>query len=262
MRFLVLAALLACLARGVSAQTVSPSDFDPTLHVRDQQILRRLRGRFSTLGENGGTPPSTATFPLARGIFTTEESWLTDPETGEDVLRGRMSFAPGAACPACRHLRIVQVARVEVKLGRDLDWGGGEANRNLIRTRQDDARGIVAGYFVDHDAFKCAPGAPCSPYFRDSWPNPDESQDGASAPSGGTAASLVDYPFGWSSFERISLESCARCADTGEFLGCVEWGGSWPAVGNRALRVPRASEAPSATFLSALSLFDSFYPAR
>ena len=187
---------------------------------------------------------------------------MIDPETGEDVLRGRMSFAPGAAAPACKSLRIVQAARVEVKLGRDLDWANGQENRNLIRTRQDDARGIAAGYFVDHDAIKCKAGAPCSPYFRDSWPNPDESQDGSSGPSGAKTASLVDYPFGWTYFERISLESCARCADTGEFLGCVVWGGTWPATGDRSLRETSAAESPSPTFLDALGRFEAFYPAR
>ncbi|MFI5363556.1 MAG: hypothetical protein ACHQ49_16435 [Elusimicrobiota bacterium] len=251
--------LLFSLASSARAQTVSPGDFDPALRARDIQILRRVAGRVSALGENPGGPPSTATFPLTRGTFTSEESWLTDPETGEDVLRGRMSFAPGAACPVCRQVRIVQIARVEVKPGRDIEWGSGQRNRDLIRSTQDDSRGIVAGYFVDHDASKCAKGAACSPYFRDSWPNPDESQDGASAASGAAPASLVDYPFGWQSFERISLEACARCVETGEFFGCVEWGASWPAIGERALRVPRAFEAPSATFREAQGLFDSFY---
>jgi hypothetical protein len=260
----VLAVLLACSARGAFAQTVSPADFDPSQRARDEQILRRLRGRFSTLGDGdgNGSPPSTATFPLSRGTFASEESWLSDPTTGDDVLRGRMTFEPGKSCPICRNLRIVQVARVEVKLGADLDWASGQQNRNLIRTRPDAARGVVAGYFIDHDAIKCSPGAACSPYFRDSWPNPDESQDGSKSPQGDAPASLVDYPFGWQNFERISLESCVRCADTGEFLGCVNWGASWPSVGDRALRVPNASEAPSPTFLEALRLFDSFYPAR
>jgi len=128
-----------------------------------------------------------------------------------------------------------------------------------MRTKAGAANGVTPGFFLDHDAFKCAPGAACSPYFRDSWPNPDESGDGANSAKNRSEASLVDYPFGWEFFERITLETCARCADTGEFLGCASWGGSWPAVGDRSLLPASASERPSATFNEALRLFDAFY---
>jgi hypothetical protein len=213
---------------------------------------------------SGGPPESsTSTFVLARGRMTVNEEWMIDPFTGEDVLHGRVSFEPGAAAPACGTVRLVQVARVEVSPGRDLDWGTGESNRNLMRTAADPARGVSPGWFVDHDAFKCRPGAPCSPYYRDSWANPDESADGASTAGEKRAASLADYPFGWQSFMRIRLETCARCAATGEFLGCAGWGGTWPETGPRTLRATRAAETPSPTFRAALARFSAFYaPAK
>ena len=78
----------------------------------------------------------------------------------------------------------------------------------------------------------CArPGRSCSPYFRDHWANPRESGDGYQGSS--APAALVDYPFGWDVLQRIALESCARCVDTGEFPGCAEWGAEWPAQGPR-----------------------------
>ena len=48
--------------------------------------------------------------------------WTNNPETGEDVLRGRVTFTPGPTTPSCRSIRIVQAARVETKIGQDLDW--------------------------------------------------------------------------------------------------------------------------------------------
>ena len=72
--------------------------------------------------------------------------------------------------------------------------------------------GILSGYFVDHDASTCAPGAPCSPYFRDSWANPGESRDGFHFGGSSAPSSLVDYPFGWDVMQRITCicKSCAR----------------------------------------------------
>ncbi len=256
-RLLAAVLLVALAAPGVRAQTVSPSSFDPSRRDRDEAILRRVKDRVSVMSEPGEAPrkpPLAASFRVPFGEFATEESWLIDPLTGEDVLRGRVSFTPSAECPACREIRMVQIARVEKKAGLDIDWGNGQESRNLMRTPD--------GYFVDHDALKCAPGKTCSPYFRDSWPNPDESADGGSAPPPGSPASLVDYPFGWTYFERISLETCARCVDTGKFLGCATWGGTWPETGDRTLRESAASAAPSPTFIDALRRFETFYSPR
>jgi len=235
---LVGAALLA--ASAASAQTVKPSDFDPSRRALDEQILSRVRGRFHALDLKDAAPP--AAFALARGTMTVAENWTNDPTTGEDVLHGFVSFAPGPAAPACRALRFVQAARVEVSPGRDIDWAEGQQNRNLVRTAADAARGVEAGYFIDHDATRCAAGAACSPYYRDSWPNPDESADGSTSPDP-RSASLADYPFGWTSFERIALEACVRCVDTGDFLGCAVWGADWPETGSRTLRARGASNA-------------------
>jgi|GEM_PF-631007 len=259
----LLAALLAAAAASLaSAQTVKPSDFDASRAALDEQILSRVRARkFRAQGEKEAAPPP-AVFPLANGTMTVEESWTSDPTTGEDVLHGFVSFAPGPKAPACRALRFVQAARVETAPGKDLDWAQGQQDRNLTRTSADAASGAAAGWFVDHDATRCRAGAACSPYYRDSWANPDESADGASAPPDARAASLADYPFGWDFFERISLEACARCVDTGVFLGCARWGAEWPSTGARSLSAPSAAEAPSPTFAAALRLFDAFYPAK
>ncbi len=260
------AVFLALLLGGASAS--SAQDFAAGVRGGIASALKDLRGAQARAGKSQAAvrararalpETATTTFHLSRGLVTAAVNWTSDPFTGEDVLHGRIVFAPNASAPACGPVRMVQVARVEAAPGRDLDWGTGESNRNLMRTAAEPARGILPGYFVDHDAFKCRPGAPCSPYYRDSWANPDESSDGESSASGRRAASLADYPFGWQGFERITLEACARCSATGEFLGCVDWGGDWPPTGPRTLLTPSASEIPSPTFLEALARFQAFY---
>jgi hypothetical protein len=250
--------LLATPAARASAQPdleASFSELDQTVHSWQSSHIGTLKTAAPKPAVVAANAPQTANFRLEAGTITTEESWTTNPETGEDVLRGRVTFTPSATTPSCRSIRFVQAARVQTSKDHDLDWDGGQQNRNLMRTKADPARGITPGYFVDHDAYKCSPGKACSPYFRDSWANPDESQDGSSA----KPASLIDYPFGWTSFESIDLESCARCADTGAFLGCAQWGGSWPATGERTLRPTSAADTPSATFNEALRLFEASY---
>lgn len=174
--------------------------------------------------------------PVRNGRIVVTEGWMVDAETGQDVLRGSVAYKPGvhAEGAACHSIRFVQVARVERAKDSDYDWRDGETNRNLMRTSANLAEGVKKGYFVDHDAFKCTPGEQCSPYFRDYWPNAEESQDGFLRGRSITQASLVDYPYGWENFESIALESCARC-DDGQFLACVEWGGRWPGSGDRSL---------------------------
>jgi len=198
--------------------------------------------------------------PLPDGRLVANVSWIVDRSTEADAVRGRIEYRPdGNPHGACSSIRFIQVARVQCNGGADYTWEMGEADRNLQRTRASAGTGVSAGYFVDHLASACQRGHGCSPYFRDSWANADESQDGFQAGDRRAAASLVDYPYGWDEIERISLESCARCVDSGEFLGCADWGASWPPEGARTIATTRVHTLPSATFLAALDRFDRFY---
>jgi hypothetical protein len=186
--------------------------------------------------------------------------WTVDDDTSSDVLRGHIEYRPDPAQRrSCSSIRFIQVAKTTQNGGADYNWQGQEERRNLLRTSSDNAAGIRGGYFVDHEAFACKPATPCSPYFRDHWPNSDESGDGFQRGSGSAPASLVDYPSGWETLEQISLESCARCVGNGEFLGCAEWGARWPAQGQRDIAPIRFRETPSRTFRAALREFDQFY---
>jgi hypothetical protein len=212
----------------------------------------------------GGPEPAhesrQASIRLRSGTLAANVRWTRDDEAAADVLRGRIEFRPDAVdCSSCSSIRFIQIARTERNGGIDYEWSGMEQNRNRIRTTSRMGVGIFDGYFVDHKASVCAPASACSPYFRDHWANPRESGDGYQAGGSSAPSALVDYPFGWDTMERIALESCARCVDTGEFLGCSQWGAQWPAQGQRTISPIRFSESPSPTFLSALRKFDEFY---
>jgi hypothetical protein len=187
-------------------------------------------------------------------------SWAVDEVTAVDVLQGRMEYRPdageGSSCP---NIRFIQVAKAERNGGVDYQWEGMEEHRNLLRTSSASGYGVEEGYFVDHRASACVPGAPCSPYFRDHWANSRESMDGRQVAGHSSPASMVDYPYGWNVLQRISLESCARCADSGEFLGCVDWGARWPIIGRREIFPLRVHSVPSKTFMAALHRFEEFY---
>jgi hypothetical protein len=197
---------------------------------------------------------------LRSGTLVASVRWVFDTETAADVLRGRISFNPNRAhCSSCSVIRFIQVGRAVKNGGLEYEWPDMEENRNLIRTAGHARDGILDGYFVDHKASLCAPNATCSPYFRDSWANPRESGDGFNVGASSAPASLVDYPFGWDVMQRIALESCARCVDTGEFLGCAEWGAEWLPQDPRTISPIRVHENPSPTFLMALHRFEAFY---
>jgi hypothetical protein len=195
---------------------------------------------------------------VSSGRFAAAVTWTVDDETSLDVLRGKIEYRPGHR-GFCSNIRFIQIAKVERNGGQDYDWQGMEERRNLLRTANQARAGIKGGYFVDHEAFACEPRKPCSPYFRDSWRNPRESGDGFQLGSRSAPASLADYPFGWDVVERISLESCARCVESGEFLACAQWGARWPTQGRRSIDPIRVRRSPSKTFLAALRRFEQYY---
>ena len=205
------------------------------------------------------------------------EKWSVDPGDPDHptILDAHISFLPNQLLPLCQDLRMIQVAQV---LANTIDgngnqqyvWTDGQSDRNFMETNADPVRDIEPGYFIDHDASKCARGQSCSPYFRDSWPNSNASHDGYvkpakfySQPNLIRSTSVADYPVGWDAITQIRLETCVVCQDNGMIYQCVRWGGYRPQWGPLPLKTqifrPRAAHSPSATFLRALALFDNFY---
>ncbi|MBM3383490.1 MAG: hypothetical protein FJY29_13795 [Betaproteobacteria bacterium] len=203
-------------------------------------------------------------FDLPKGRFSLDSRWTTVQQTADeiDVLAGRVSFLPKqrSSKEKCGAISFIQTARVLNNRGQDFEWPQGQHARNAMRTTTRGQK-ILPGYFIDHDAVLCKEGHQgCSPFFRDSWPNSEDgSQDGSILDGRSHAAVLVDYPFGWEVISSISLEACAVCRDSGEYLGCASWGGTWPPVGERFVHTPVFSEQPSATFVNALERFKNYY---
>jgi hypothetical protein len=205
--------------------------------------------------------PTAQTIEVAKGTFNLEFGWTTN-DIGVDALRGRVSFTPKAGVAQNDDIGFVQIARVEVTAG-DYDWPGEEAPRNVMRTKADPTNGVEGGFYIDHQAAKAATLASPKPFFRDYWPNDDESADGV-VKNGQPVrpASMVDYPYGWDTMNRISLQACAVGRSTGTIYGCVRWGAEWPLTGPRVIFKAAASDAPTATWKQALRNFDAFYAKR
>lgn len=198
-----------------------------------------------------------AKFQQLDSHFSASVSWTSDPIDDMDLLHGVIQYRPDSQTPSCGPIRMVQIARVQLEDGRDYEWTLGEANRNRIKTQASSR--LEPGYYIDHLASRCSPGKSCSPYFRDSWPNPDESRDGFKTSRGSQTASIADYPRGWDMFQSIRLEACAVCPVTNQSLGCVKWGAEWPSMGDRKISGPVVKKTPSATFKTALRNFHEFY---
>lgn len=194
------------------------------------------------------------------GTLTGQIHWSHDPSTEEPVVEAHISFRPDRSTPICLAIRFVQTAKVEVSGGKDYLWPAAENARTATMTIANPGLGIDGGFYIDHFGFRCVPKGGCSPYFRDHFPNPATSQDGAYLPGiRQQAASLSDYPFGWSTISKIRLEACARCLPSGQFLGCVHWGAYWPSIGERTVLTPKFQQEPSETFKASFRQFQQFY---
>lgn len=210
------------------------------------------------------SPVLRETIHMSKGSFTVETQWTTIQQTSSevDVLAGRVNFLPKSANSGerCGAVSFIQTARILDNKSKDYEWPTGQSARNKMRTKKN-AQGVQRGFFIDHDASRCEnPEPECSPFYRDHWPNEENgSKDGSLLGAKSEAAVLVDYPYGWEFISSASLEACAVCRESLEFLGCVTWGGTWPTTGERSLHPFEANENPSKTFEKSLSLFNIFY---
>jgi len=181
---------------------------------------------------------------------------MTPYKTG---LEGTIEFYPDAkSCPKCNLIRLVQVLRISESPGVDYPWPGAEAPKENVKTTEDKKQGVQPNFFVDHKAAGCSKGNKCSVYYRDHWPNATHSQDGSNDGKTAVHASLWDRPRG-DKDDVFEFETCARCNDTGEYLGCVDWGFTADAAGNATATTSFEHGVPSATFKAAVGKFDTYY---
>jgi hypothetical protein len=224
------------------------------------KIIRPHQASENTSHESLSTQKRIA---VDAGEFKIEAKWKKIKQTSDevDVLFGRVQFTPkvGTSFSTCNNISFVQVARVLDNTGSDYQWPLGQEARNRMKTKKSE-KGVVGGFFIDHDASKCEDDRACSLFYRDSWPNSaDGSRDGNLTARRASPAILIDYPFGWEIISSISLEACAVCRDNMKVYGCATWGGSWPPIGQRTVHDLGVSNLPSLTFLDAVQRFKSHY---
>lgn len=177
---------------------------------------------------------------LSSGTFSGSFQWTVN-DLGLDVLQGKIGFQT----QQCSKYELIQSAQVQDNQQQVLVWSSGEKPRNLMHSKHN--------YFIDHQASKCHKGQSCSPIYRTFWPQ--EGQMGTK----NQPAQMADYPYGWSEFSQIKLETCAQCQTDGKILGCIKWGGKFPTVGNKEIFQPQVSREPSEDFQEALTKFNNYY---
>lgn len=157
---------------------------------------------------------------------------------GEDVLFAIIEYES-----ECKNKNFIQIAKVIDNENKDLVWdlASGEMNRNETS---------VDGFFVDIYHHRCQKGKACSPFYKDYFPEGENSKN---------KIKMIDAPFGWSRFEEIRLETCVFCSDTNRFEGCISWGGTFPLFGDKRIIHNVEKINVSNNFIKALKLFYNFY---
>jgi hypothetical protein len=169
--------------------------------------------------------------------------WSTNPDNGEDVLATQLSYQSNFEA---KSIRWMQIARVQKNDDSDFIFQGFQEDRNKARTRN--------GYYLDQNYDICREDIKkCSYFYRDHFTNPLQSVEVKNL------AQIADYPFGWTQFKRISLESCAYDLKSKKYIACILWGAEWPEMGDRFIFEPKLTTKPSFDFIDALNRFKIFY---
>ena len=181
-------------------------------------------------------------------------------------LDGTISFTPAPATPDTKTIKLLQAGReVDLDTGKDVVWTDDFAARMDMETVADPKKGIDPGWAIDinvREAHKrtSRDNPDVSPYYRDYWPNPDDSQNGSKKGKTIVDASLSDYP-GSTGHDKFSFETVAVSVDTGTVYGSVQWGFtiSDPAKGTVDQEWSKGLTAPSANAQQALKNFNEYY---
>lgn len=232
----------------------------PSLAARDQ-ALPRVQHRVTPHVQRD----LKSDYKSSDGTFKT--NLTTESHPGAKCgMSGTIKFTAGDTAPDSASIRLLQVVRLEdLSTGKEYVWTGAEADRNKAQTTADSTTGVEGGFFVDHSAAAASPrtakaNPAVSPYYRDYWPNPSNSQDGSKAGKTVTEASLWDYP-GWGGKCRFSFETAAKATSTGYVYATLTWGFtvSDPAKGTVTGEHADAHYAQSSTFNAALKAFNEHY---
>jgi len=175
-------------------------------------------------------------YPVNEGEFKLNLKTESHVQTASDPhaksgLNGTIKFRPKESAPDSKNIRLLQIVKViEPTTNKDLQWTGGEANRQNTMTKADASRGLEGGHFVDQLYKDLHPrthktDADVSPYYIDygntgAAKNYDGNKHGKAIHD----ASLDDFPGARVGNQAFSFETIAKAADTGHVYGSVMWG--------------------------------------
>ena len=180
------------------------------------------------------------------GTYTIALGWVTN-DMGEEAFSSHLEFDPKYNKFTCPKSGFIQVAKVLDNNKSDFVWDktSGQELRNQLKTKD--------GWFVDFNGPNCKKTeAGCSPFYVDHWSS--EGQFGDSTQE----SKMADYPFGWTKFSRIELESCLVCVDDLQVYGCINYGATWDLTKNKEIIHPQWGFA-SSHFMEALKLFRNYF---
>lgn len=200
---------------------------------------------------------------VQNGRWDLELIRASDPN-GKHGLQGTVQFTPFENARDSTRIRLTQAVRVQT-LPKKTDYKHLPDDEDLNRMRTRKARGVTAGFFIDHDPDDVAPrqnatDLPVVPYYGRYAPNRRRSQDGSKDGNTIEHASLFDFP-GASFNSRFTFETVATDSDTGYHYSAVKWGFDVidAAKGVVGREHSSALDAPTKTFHAALKTFNEFY---
>jgi hypothetical protein len=168
----------------------------------------------------------TGSKKLTNGDFDIKFKKKNGAAKGDQAVEdGKITFMPDAAAPESDSIRFVQIARdFNVTTGAEVEWTGGEAARNKMRTTEDKAKGIEPGFFLDQihasqkqRTKKSDPAV--LPYYDVTSPGTIGKRKGKTV----KAATLEDAPAS-AGARKFSFVTSAKASDTGTWYGTVLWG--------------------------------------
>lgn len=168
----------------------------------------------------------TGSKKLTNGDFDINFKKKNGAAKGDKAVEdGKITFLPDAAAPESNSIRFVQIARdFNVSTGAEVEWTGGEAARNKMRTAEDKTKGIEPGFFLDQiharQSQRTKKADPAVlPYYDVTSPGTIGKRKGKTV----KAATLEDAPAS-AGARKFSFVTSAKASDTGTWYGTVLWG--------------------------------------
>jgi outer membrane protein OmpA-like peptidoglycan-associated protein len=195
--------------------------------------------------------------PTALGAFDIDMATRTTPSVG---MEGHIQFLPDPTGPYSTQIGLIQVVNVtDLRTGAPDDWSTTpEADRMTLMTT--GLHGAPPGWFLDTITATAPQGSNRGPNYLESFgESVGHNEYGwLRSPTDWHAASIYDYPGGWTYDASLEFETVAKATDTQTVYGALHWGFEIRS-GAVTAEYAHAFDAQSSTFEEALERFRGFY---